>query len=316
MSKGFTKKYKSSKLKPFFFFLFLATVFWVLTRFSRDFTTTMEAKVIYENIPETVALSENNVDHINFDLTANGFEILFYKLKKPSVEILVSKYYNQGQNSFILPKNELIREVSASFNRNLEVKNLSVENLEVNLTPIILKKVRVKPQMEISFKNGFNALDTIVVIPDSITISGPSELLNEIKFVETELLSLNKVDKSVEQNVKIKNPGQQIISLKPNEVSVQIPVAEFSQVQYVLPVEVINLPPNLEIKLVPKTISITFDIGVEEFSAISKDNFRIVCDFSKRNKEENFLIPELDKKPKAAININFDPKKIDYLIFE
>lgn len=316
MSKGFSKKYKSSKLKPFFFFLFLATVFWILTRFSRDFTTTMEANVIYASIPETVALSENNIDHLNFDLTANGFEILFYKIKKPSVEILVSKYYDKGQNTFTLPKNELIREVSSSFNRNFEIKNLSVENLEVNLTPIILKKVKVKPQMEISFKNGFNALDSIVVNPDSITISGPSEILNQIKFVETELLSLSKVDKSVAEKVKVQSPNQEIISINPKEVSVQLQVAEYSQVLYILPVEVINLPPNLEIKLVPKTISLTFDIGVEEFSEISKDNFRIVCDFSKRNKDENFLIPELDKKPKSAININFDPKKIDYLMFE
>ena len=316
MSKGFSRKYKSSKLKPFFFFLFLATVFWILTRFSREFTTTMEAKVIYKNIPENFALSENNLDHINFDLTANGFEIIFYKLKKPSVEILVSKYFNKGQNTFTLPKNELIREVSSSFNRNLEVKNLSVEQLKVKLNPIVLKRVKVKAMAEISFRKGYNAVDSVEVVPDSVTISGPSEILKKITSVTSELITSKNVDKDLVENVKIQSPHEEIVKIEPREVQVRLPVAEFSQVEYILPVEIINLPPNIEIKLVPKTIRITFDIGVDEFSLISEDNFKLICDYAKRNKEENFLLPQLDKKPNGVINVSFHPKKVDFLIFE
>ena len=91
MSKGFFKNYKNSKVKWFLFFLFLATIFWVLTKFSREFTTTLQARINYENIPETAALSEKNINSIAFDLTANGFEILFYKFKKPTIDVEVGK---------------------------------------------------------------------------------------------------------------------------------------------------------------------------------------------------------------------------------
>ena len=210
----------------------------------------------------------------------------------------------------------LVREVSASFNRNLEVKNLSTENLVVNLNPIILKRVKVNAINEISFRKGFNALDSIEVIPDSITISGPSEILKSINSIQTEPISSRNVDKNLIETVKIQSPSDEVVAINPKEVTVKLNVAEFSQVEYILPIEVINLPPNVEIKLVPKTITITFDIGVEEFSLISRENFRLVCDYSKRNKEENFLIPQLDKKPKGAVNVHFNPKKVDFLIFE
>lgn len=316
MSKGFFKNSKNVKVNRFLFFLLLATIFWVLTKFSREFTATMTAKINYENIPETAALSENNTQLITFDLAANGFEILFYKFKKPTVTVPVGKYYSKEKNGFKISKSELLRMVSSNFNRNLGIKNLSVEELNVHLDPIVLKKVRVIAKTAISFKNGFKPIDSIKVIPDSITISGPSGSLKKIKSIETELISFKDVEKNISETVKIISPGGEIVSIKPNKVKVELVVAEFSQGQFTFPVDVINLPPNVDIKMVPQSVTVTFDVSVNDFAAISKEEFRLVCDYSQRNKEENFMLPFLETKPKNIYNVVFEPKKIDFFIFK
>jgi hypothetical protein len=316
MVKGIFKNYKNSKLKWFLFFLILATIFWVLTKFSREFTSTMRAKINYDNIPETTALSDKNHNSITFDLTANGFEILFYKFKKPKVDVEVGKYYSKEKNSFTISKNELMRMVASNFNRNLDVKNLSVEELNVYLDPIVLKKVRVIAKTNISFKKGFKAVDSIKIIPDSITIAGPSGSLKNITAVETELISLQKVDNNISETAKIITPSKEVVSVKPNNVAVELAVAEFSQGKFSLPVEVINQPPDLEIKLVPNTITLSFDVSVNEFAKITKDNFRVVCDYSKRNSKENFMLPYLEKKPDNIFNATFEPKKVDFFLFK
>ncbi len=316
MTKGFFKNNKNSKVKRFLFFLLLATIFWVLTKFSREFTSTMQAKINYENIPETAALAQNNINNITFDLTANGFEILFYKFKRPTIDIQVGKYYTNEKAGFTISKNDLLRMVASNFNRNLAVKNLSVEQLDVRLDPIVLKKVRVVAKTAISFKNGFKAIDSIKISPDSITISGPSGSLKNIKTISTDLISLKDVEKNIVEFIKISKPSNEIVSIKPNKVEVRLAVSEFSQGQFTLPVEVINLPPDMEIKLVPKTVTISFDISVNEFANISKDNFRLVCDYSKRNAGENFMLPFLEKKPEKIMNVVFEPKKIDFFIFK
>ncbi len=316
MSKGFFKNYKNSKVKWFLFFLFLATIFWVLTKFSREFTTTLQARINYENIPETAALSEKNINSIAFDLTANGFEILFYKFKKPTIDVEVGKYFSKGKNGFTIPKGELMRMVAANFNRNLAIKNLSIEELNVRLDPIVLKKVRVIAKSKISFENGFKPIDSIKLEPDSVTISGPSGSLKNINAIETELIALDKIDKSISETVKIARPNDEIVSIKPNKVAVTLKVAEFSQGKFTLPVEIINQPPDLEIKLVPNTLVVSFDVSVTEFAKISKDNFRVVCDYSKRNNEENFMLPYLERKPKNVINVAFEPKKIDFFVLK
>ncbi len=316
MTKGFFKNNKNSKVKSFLLFLLLATIFWVLTKFSREFTSTMHANINYENIPETAALAEDNIKDITFDLTANGFEILFYKFKKPTIEVQVGKYYTNEKESFTISKNDLLRLVASNFNRNLAVKNLSVEQLEVRLDPIVLKKVRVVAMTDITFKNGFKPVDSIKVSPDSVTISGPSGSLKNIKTIATNLISLKDVEKNISETVKILKPNSEVVSVKPNKVEVKLAVAEFSQGQFTLPVEVINLPPDVEIKLVPQAITISFDVSVNDFANISKENFRVVCDYSKRNINENFMLPFLEKKPKSIINVMFEPKKIDFFIFK
>lgn len=316
MAKGFFKKHKNNKLNLFLFFLLVAGIFWVLTKFSREFTTSMEAKINYQNIPETAALAKDNPHQLSFDLTANGFEILFYKFKKPSLNIEVADFYNKDKEGFTLSRNEVLKLISNSFNRYLEVKNLSVDQLNVHLDRIVLKKVKVRPKTDIEFKTGYKALDSIVLVPDSVTISGPESSLKQIKFVETKTLSLKNIDKNISEIVSIASPTDEVVAIKPSEVSLQWAVAEFSQGKYNLPVEVINLPPGMELKLVPQMVSVSFDMALQDFAAVSMENFRVVCDYSQRNKEENFMLPKLIKKPEGAVNIVIEPKKIDFFIFK
>jgi hypothetical protein len=67
---------------------------------------------------------------------------------------------------------------------------------------------------------------------------------------------------------------------------------------------------------VPASVTVTYDVSVNDFSEISKENFRVICDYSKRNKEENFMLPTLEKLPPNVRNIIFEPKKVDFFIFK
>lgn len=316
MAKGFFKKFKNNKLKLFLFFLLLASIFWVLTKFSREFTTPMVATINYQNIPETTALAKDNPHELSFDLTANGFEILFYKFKKPSLNIQVADYYNNDKEGITLSRNELLKQISNSFNRYLEVKNLSVDQLNVHLDRIVLKRVKVKPSTDIEFKTGFKALDRIVLVPDSVTISGPEGSLKNIESIKTKILALKNVDKNISETVSINSPADEVVAIKPSEVTLNWAVAEFSQGQFNLPVEVINLPPGIELKLVPQMVTVSFDMALQDFAAVSMENFRVILDYSQRNKEENFMLPKLAKKPEGAVNIVLEPRKIDFFIFK
>ena len=314
MFKGIFRNLNKKKVKRFLLFLTLATIFWVFTKFSREFTASLNTKIEYSNIPETTALSENTVRDIDFDLTANGFEILYYKVKKPSIEINIEDYLDNNGFNFEIPNKNLIGLIGLKFGSSRAIKNLSIEDLKVQLDPIVLKSVPIKALKSISYKNGFKAVDSLRFTPDSVLISGPKKLISEIEYVETEHIEIKNVDRNISRKVAISKPSKDVIAIKPQEVTANLKVAEFSQGEFTLPVEIVNLPPNIEIKLVPSTITLKFDVSVDEFADLTKDNFRIVCDYSKMNKEGKFMIPFLESKPENIYNIVFEPKKIDLLI--
>jgi len=124
------------------------------------------------------------------------------------------------------------------------------------------------------------------------------------------------LDKTFSKIVEIKKYTTQKISFDPKEVTVSVEVSEFSQKEIVLPIEVINLPENIIIKLIPSVVTVVFNVSVEEFKEITENDFSLVCDYAKRNIEENFMIPDLIKSPSGIVNMEFDTKKIDYLIFK
>lgn len=315
MARSVSKKYSKTKIKRFLFFLGLASVFWFLTKFGKDFTASMEARVEYKNLPETAALSEENPKRIHFDLTANGFEILLYKLKKPVVVIDVEEYYKK-KNEFRVPSGDVVQNLESNFNKYLEIRNLKPDPFDVVLDPIVLKEVAVIPDVQIGFKNGFRALGKPEVNPKSVTISGPKGVLVDIDTIHTDLLTLKSVDMSINKTIGLQLPHKEIVAITPDEVSYTMAVAEFSESEFRLPVEVINVPPGVELKLVPSHLTITFDMAVADFKDVSVEKFRVVCDYSKRNREDNFIIPELVKQPEEAVNVAIHPKKIEYYVFK
>lgn len=312
----FLKRYSNQKIKRFLFFLVVAGLFWMLTKFSREFTSSMQAYVNYQNLPETAVLSKDNPQKIHFDLTANGFEILFYRFKKPVINIPVDQFYDENIENFIFPQNEILLQLEAQFNKYFEVRNISPDPLKVELDAVIPKKVKVYPQIHISFRQGFNGIDDFQIIPDSVVVSGPKASVEKVDSVFTQKLELKDIHKNISEVITVELPSDNISAVNPEEILIEWEVAEFSQEQFLLPIEIINLPPGLELKLVPENIQIKFNVSLHDFTHIDPENFKVVCDYSKRNKEQNFMIPELIKKPDRAVNISMDPKKVDFFIFK
>jgi len=106
------------------------------------------------------------------------------------------------------------------------------------------------------------------------------------------------------------------ISISEETVSLRIIVEEFAQKRMSLPVEVTNVPQDIQLKLLPESIVISFDVSVNQFNSISENDFKIVCDYALRSSGENILVPKLVDQPEGLYHIEWSTKKVEYLIFK
>jgi len=316
MTKKLGNPFKNTKLKAFFFFLLMATAFWILTKFSRQYTATVTNSIKYINLPEKTFITGENLKNVTFDLTSSGFDFLIYKLKNPNIEIDVNRHYLPSEKKAVIPNNELIRLISDNLNANMMLRNLAIKDLIVKLDDIVLKKVPVILKTDFTYKVGFRPIDSIVVIPDSIVVSGPSVYLETIHFVETAVVLGKDLDKTLSIPVAVVHNNSKNVSFTPSEVVVSVPIAEFSQKEMVLPIEIINVPFEITVKLIPNVITIKFNVSIEDFKDINESDFKLICDYAERNIQENSMIPKLVKIPRGIIDVEYSARKIDYLIFK
>ncbi|MFT4668899.1 MAG: YbbR domain-containing protein, partial [Ulvibacter sp.] len=106
------------------------------------------------------------------------------------------------------------------------------------------------------------------------------------------------------------------VSIDPMEVNISVNVAEFTQKKMVVPIQLTNVPQETIVKLIPTTVTVTFNVSVEDFNEINASDFKLVCDFNERNLDEDFILLKLEEGPPRIYNIELSTKKIDYLIFK
>ena len=316
MLKYFVKQFKKGKLKMFFVFLALAIFFWVLTKYSKEYTATVNATIIFNNPPDNTSIINTRSSDISFDLTANGFEFLYFKFKRPLLNIDINKYYTKNGNDISISRGEIIKIINYHLKNDISVKNVSVNELVIELDSIIFKKIPVIIQTDITFRDGYKSIGKIRIDPDSVIVSGPSKFIQEINQIKTNILSLLDVNTNILENIALQTPESLDITISPQNVTISHIVEEFTQKSLILPLKVYNLAKGLKIKLIPEFITITFDVTVNEFNNFSKKDFVLICDYTKRDKNENFMIPELLEKPESILNIVIKAKKVDYLIFK
>ena len=66
MSETKTNNTKKGTPKMFLLFLFVTTFIWFISKFSREFTSNLEAEIHYINAPLGVIVSEKNYDLVTF----------------------------------------------------------------------------------------------------------------------------------------------------------------------------------------------------------------------------------------------------------
>ena len=316
MFKKIGTQIRKGRINGFLFFLLLSSLFWFLTKFSKEYTASVDSIITYSNLPANTVLSANNDASLSFDLNANGFEFLFLKFKKPIIQINIDKYFEEGNNNVIISDEELTRIITSQLKSNLLVKNVSKKELIIQLNEIISKRVKIIPQLDISFQDGFKAINDVKITPDSIQISGPEELLNTIDSINTKLIKIADINSSVSEVIELEPYDNESVIVRKEKIDLQIQVDEFTQKSLILPIKLINNSLENTVKIIPEVSNITFDVSVSNFNLITENDFQLVCDYSEKREEDNIIMLKLIKQPSSIYNVELESKKVNFLIFK
>lgn len=306
---------KNIKIKSFLFFLGMAVILWFLTKFSGEIKVNVQADILYQDIPETVLLSNQNEKHLTMDVTANGFQMLLYALRDAQLPIAITPYYQEGDSIVHLSELELAGIVKRQLGVG-QVANISPATLQIRLDRSVQKKVPIRLSGKLGYKEGYRSLNGPILIPDSVVLHGPSELVKTLDSISTQTFNRKNIDASFQEELTLDLPNDSRLQVHPKAIVIQLDVAEFSQKTVQVPIQLINVPENTNVKMIPEVIQLKFEVTVEDFNNVDASSFQVVCDFSDKISEGHFMIPRITYKPKEVFRVELETKKVEYLIFK
>ncbi|MFD0975939.1 YbbR-like domain-containing protein [Salinimicrobium gaetbulicola] len=312
--KALTKtRFKKTNFNSFFFFLFFAVVIWIFVQFSKQYNEIIDIPVSYVNIPPDKLLSPDNPSVLKLRMEENGFKIAWFSLFPPTLYIDVSKSVEQdGKLLYFIDenRNEILSQLNIDFEDSQFVKDvlsIQFQQKEEKILPVI-------SNIEVNFAAGYSSIETLSIQPDSVTVSGPRKLLDTLTRLTTRDLKLQKVNDDLDGSIEIDTSGLKDLTIYTPEVEYMLDVEKFTEGSVDVPIELINVPEGLNVVIFPKQTLLFFQVVLNDYSKVNASDFRVVADFSKLQGNQDFLIPEISKKPAFTTNHRLNEKRIQFII--
>lgn len=304
----------------FLFFLLLSFIFWYLNSLGKEIDANIKYPVRYINLPKDRVLVEDLPSRLDLYLKGPGYSILKLKLsgnRAPVILDVSSLNYRRVPGSrtlsYYLIASELVPKLSNQLHADCDITAISPDTLFFSFDRVVSKKVPVKPAIEVNTERQYFVKGRILADPDSVTITGPRHILDTVMSVPTANKKLSGLREPVRKNVNLRTSEHYTISSK--KVSLTVPVEQFTEAEFTVPVRIINKPDTIEVKIFPDIITVKCLVAVSDYKMIGNVPLEAVVDINKADlSSSEKLTVEIRNVPAFVNSLRFNPATIDFLI--
>jgi len=155
----------------------------------------------------------------------------------------------------------------------LDIIDIIPSSLSLSIERRIKKKLPIVADLNLDFKAGYGLAKQVVIEPDSIVVDGPQSLISSLTEIMTKEIKLSSLDKLTIKNIDFAYlPGT---SFDTKFVSVYLDIQRIVDKQFDdIDVEVLDVPPDRDVILLPGKISCNVRGGIEILGKLEIDQFR------------------------------------------
>lgn len=299
------------KVLPFFLFLILAFIFWMFLFFEQKTDGSHRIPIKYVNMPEDEVFVEAPPTHIDLKIRDHGSELFRYLFRKrDSLHINVTQA--KGRNSSNLQGNELTQLIHTKLFPSTDMIGYLPASIPIKTSKLDSKTVPIFFDGEMRTNASHLVIDSISIIPNEVKLLGSKEQLRNISKIVTEYTVFENLKATSQLPAKVKTIEG--VTIEPNVVDIYIPIYEFTERQFEVPILSKNSPSSLDVKFFPSRAKVTFFVTLDDYKRINPEDFEIVIDYNTLRKTENDQINlKLTKYPSSIQNPKITPQTVEFL---
>lgn len=311
--RNFLLSSKSREFLLFLCFFLVSATFWLLQTLNEQYETEISIPLRLENVPEEAVITDDPPSEIKVTVRDKGTILMTYLLgnRLLPVGIDFKKYRSNGSHV----------KISSSVIDKLVSSKLSASTKLVAVKPSVIeyyysigerRMLPVKLNAEVRTRMEYIATDTLMK-PDSVLVFAPSEILNEMKFVDTEKAHFIEIADTASVSVPLRPvKGAKFV---PSSVRVTVPVDLLTEKNVEVPVVGIGFPPDKILRTFPSKVKVRFLVAFHRFLQITPEDFSINVSYNELlNSEGSRCRLTITSAPEGVSHLRVEPESVDFLI--
>ncbi|HKJ82063.1 MAG TPA: CdaR family protein, partial [Ignavibacteriaceae bacterium] len=196
---------------------------------------------------------------------------------------------------------------------DVEVIDISPDTLTFNIEKITSKKLKIEPDVEVSFRDGYGFATPVTVQPDSVVVHGPVSELKNMSTVPTVPIKLENLSDKLDMKINLDKKNG--MSFSENSVLVTLNVQRIvDKVIEDVPVNILDVPADREVVLLPNKINIGIHGGIDILGKLTGDDFRAYVNYRDVVLDTlGGIIPKLESPGNVSVQY-IKPDQLRYII--
>ncbi|MBR9913968.1 MAG: YbbR-like domain-containing protein [Algicola sp.] len=295
----------------------MAFLILVVTKLSETYVETVPFTVVYKNLPENHVITLDSTPQVNVTMSTHGFNLFSYYFYEPTYILDFESNITANDNVYQWLAEKGTYDLKQQLKKSIEVVSVKPDTLLLPFGVLSTKKVPVKLQSKVQFAPGYDALEGVKIIPDSVKIIGALEEISNIDAIETSAFDLKDVKTSIQQKVglELENASGHL-KLSENSITISADVEKFTEGIFEVPVVILNQPRDVQINYFPKHIKVAYNTSLKDYKSVKISDFKIECDYNDiLTSQKTYFEPKLIINTDLVKSARMKQSKVDY-IFE
>jgi YbbR domain-containing protein len=287
-----------------------AVLLWVIVTMRDEYQAVIETQFIVENLPAGRAIRTPVPRFVQLRCKSDGWRLaalLLGRTPKFSLDLSTLRQYKG-----VVTLKDVAERISMPM--GIQVISMRPESVYIAMDRSAQKMVPVVFDYQLSFREGYGEVGVAVVTPESVRIKGAEDVLRSITSWKTERMVFDDIRAPIEAEVPLADTSY-MLGFRPPRVRVHVDVQPFAEKPFPgVPVEVLAVPKGREIILIPPKIEIIVRGGIEQLSALSLRDFRVVVDYDVMVRDTSGFVEPVISPPPGVQVVRSRPERLQFVV--
>jgi len=238
--------------------ILLAFLVWFLVNLSQEYSGTISVPVVAQCNIEGYGIESSNTVLVSARCRADGFRLVRESSRRERKVVTVhfdrKDLRRLGPDTYGVIGGAKNSYTSQFFGDNVQLEAFITDTLKFVFPKENHKRVPVEVPHSVAYRSQYMQSGPITVSPDTVTVYGEQARLDAVERIITPRLVITDLNESQHGILKLNVPDG--VRLSTDQVSYEIPVSRYVELQATVPVEVQHVPSGRQLQVYPPTAKV------------------------------------------------------------